>query len=484
MIRSSLSFDDLLVCPRYSKTRSRKEISLKTRLTKNISLNLPLISSPMDTITEERMAIAMAISGGLGIIHRYCTIERQVEMVKSVKRYLEFIIGNPFTLNENDTVSKFQEKAEKVNVYSYIVLDSENKLSGIVTKRDIQSCLLANDNNNTILIKDIMTPLINLIFVNNGITREKAVEIMSKHKIEKLPVIDNDFNVTGLITFKNLYNYQMNKHIYSLDQDGNLLVGAAMGTLGDDFLPRAKALVDAKVDVLCIDVASGHNQSTYDCIKKIKELYPDICIISGNVVTPEGFDFLASAGCSGIRIGIGNGAACSTRATTGCGMGQASAVLACKKISGETDTFAISDGGNTGKSGNMCKALLLGANVVMLGKTLAATDETPGKLVYRNGKKVKIYRGMASTMAMMSKSESMNKDFESSKNSGEGVDFEVECKGSALDILEGIRSSIQSGFSYVGCSSIEELKSVRDDIVFYQQTSIGMNETNVRISPA
>ena len=474
-IQESLSFDDVLIEPRYSEIESRRNISLKSKLTKNISLSLPLISSPMDTISGSEMAISMAINGGLGIIHRYNTIEQQVDMIKKTKRYLSFIITNPYTILHTETVEDLLQKIKLYNVHSYIVNDEDNNLLGIITKRDLKAHQI-NKNLNSTLIKYIMTPLDKLHYeTQKDITREQAIEKMNYHKIEKLPISYNG-KVDGLIIFKSLIDYKINKDKYSLDCNGSLLVGAAVGIV-DDYFERASALVEAGCNILCVDVANGFNKTVVKVIQRLKTLNVDI--MAGNVCNPEGFEFLCLAGADCIRVGIGNGSICSTRLVTGVGSGQFSSLMKCREIARKHNVGMISDGGHLGKDGNISKAFIVGSDAMMLGKTLAATDETPGNIIFRNNRRVKCYRGMASAMAMISKAEMTNKEYNGAQNP-EGADIEVEIKGPVGDVLKRIESSIKSTMSYVGCINTEALRKVECDIKYNRQSIGVMSETSIR----
>ena len=472
VIQESLSFDDVLIEPRYSNIQSRKSINIESRLTKNISLNLPLISSPMDTITGSEMAIQMAINGGLGIIHRYNTIEQQTDMIKKVKRYLSFIIENPYTICCLETVSKLLDRIKIDKVNSYIVVDINGVFIGLVTKRDLAAHLISGKSNN-IFISEIMNQ--DIITVEEDITRDEAIKIMNQHKIEKLPVIVGG-EVKGLIIYKNLLEYAKNKDRYSLDKDGRLLVGASVGIV-DDYLERSKALVEAGCNILCVDVANGFNEKVKTVIQELKTLNVDI--MAGNVCNPEGFEFLCQAGADCIRVGIGNGSICSTRLVTGVGSGQFTSLMKCRTIARKYNVGMISDGGHLGKDGNIAKAFIVGSDVMMLGKTLAATDETPGNIIYRNNRRVKCYRGMASAMAMISKAEMTNKEYNGSQNP-EGADIEVEIKGPVSEILQRIESSIKSTMSYAGCVNTEELRKVEKEIVYNRQSIGVMSETSIR----
>jgi IMP dehydrogenase len=475
-IIETLSFDDVLISPRSSDITSRKTISLKTKLTNKISLNLPLISSPMDTITEDKMAIEMALNGGLGIIHRYNTIEQQVEMVNKVKRYLSYIITNPYTILETETVQDLLNKIKEYSVYSYLVTDDQNTLKGIVTKRDLNAHIISKKEN-TIKILEIMTPQNKIHCMYNGkFSRQDVIDLMNQYKIEKVPVIDINFKIKGMILYKNLMDYELNKNIYSLDPQNRLLVGAAVGIVGD-YLERAKQLVIAGIDILCIDVANGFNQTVLNVVKELKEL--NIEIMVGNVCNPEGFKFLCEAGADCIRVGIGNGSICSTRLVTGVGSGQFTALMSCRKISREYNVGMISDGGHLGKDGNIAKALVIGSSAMILGKTLAATDETPGRIINRNNRRVKYYRGMASAMAMVSKAEISKQEYNENQTS-EGVDMEIEIKGPVKNIVKRIESSIKSTMSYIGCKDIDTLRSIEDELVYYRQSVGTMSETSIR----
>jgi len=471
-IQESLSFDDVLIEPRYSNIDSRKNIKIKSQLTKNISLYLPLISSPMDTITESEMAINMATNGGLGIIHRYNTIDQQVNLVKNVKRHLSFIIEKPYTVYENETIDTLLNKIKQTKVQSYLVTNIDEVLVGIITKRDLNVHLVSGNKNN-IHVSEIMTK--DLITANIDITRDEALKIMNLHKIEKLPVV-NDDNSIGLISYKSLMAYELNKDKYSLDSKGQLLVGASIGIV-DDYFERASALVEAGCNILCVDVANGYNERVKNVIKELKQLNTDI--MAGNVCNSEGFEFLCLAGADCIRVGIGNGSICSTRLVTGVGSGQFSSLMKCKQIARLYKVGMISDGGHLGKDGNISKAFIVGSDAMMLGKTLAATDETPGNIIYRNNRRVKCYRGMASAMAMVSKAEMTNKEYNSSQNP-EGADIEVEIKGPVSNVLQRIESSIKSTMSYVGCINTEALRDIEEKIVYNRQSIGVMSETSIR----
>jgi IMP dehydrogenase len=476
-INLSYSFDDVLICPRYSTVSSRKDISLKTKLSNKITLNIPIISSPMDTVTEDSMAIAMALNGGLGIIHRFQSIESQVEMVKKVKRHLSYVIDNPYTIKQNESVSSLIELMNEKCVSGILVVNDLNKFVGIVSKKDIDVAMLVNslDVFNNFKVSDIMTPERRVTYLMEYDYHD-VLQIYKSFKIEKIPIIDAHMNIKGLVIFKNLMYFHNNKDIASLDKSGQLLVGAAVGV--NDFQERGKALVEAGVNLLCIDVANGYNKMMYDAIQILKKEFPSVTIMAGNVCTAEGYEFLCKAGADCIRVGIGNGSICATRLQTGIGVCQFSALLECSKIAKKYDVAMISDGGHTGKVGNKFKALAAGSSCVLLGRSLAGTTESPGKIIYKNGKRFKYYRGMASAYANLSKQEKLGKKINTNFHV-EGVEGEIEYKGSVSDQLKEICNGMRSGMSYLGVFTISELLDT--NITFNTITSGGYNETITRV---
>ncbi len=471
MINESYSFDDILMEPRYSDIKSRSDISLKTKLSDKITLNIPIISSPMDTVTEESMAIEMAMSGGLGIIHRFQSLESQVSMVKKVKRHLSNMIEKPYTIYYKCSL---KELLSKYNISGIMVVDENNKFVGIISKRDIEIYQISSGSMD-VLVKDIMTPLENVKYVE----KYDIIEIMGiykKYKVEKVPILDNEKNIIGLVVLKNLVYFYNNKDIASLDINGRLLVGAAVGI--NDYMERANKLVRAGVNVICIDIANGYNEMMYKAIEYLKLEFPDITIMAGNVCTKTGFEFLCKAGADCIRVGIGNGSICSTRIQTGIGVCQFSALMECAKLAKDYNVTMISDGGHCGKVGNKFKALAVGSRCVMLGKSLAGTKESPGNIIYKSGKRYKYYRGMASMYANLSKQErtggDINKNFYV-----EGIEGEIEYKGNVIDEINRICNGMRSGMSYLGVRSISELHET--EIVFNKVTSSGLNETLTRL---
>jgi IMP dehydrogenase len=470
-IKESYSFDDILIEPRYSNIKSRSDISLKTRLSDKIMLNIPIISSPMDTVTEDFMAIEMAMSGGLGVIHRFQSIESQVKMIKNVKRHLSNMIRNPYTINYKCTL---EELLSKYDISGIMVVDENKKFVGIVSKRDIEVHQVIGGSMD-ILVKDIMTPLERVKYVRKYDIME-ILSIYKQYKVEKVPILGDDNSIIGLVVLKNLLYFYKNKDIALLDSSGRLVVGGAIGI--NDYMERGRELVKVGVDLLCIDIANGYNEMMYNAIVELKREFPSVTIMAGNVCTRDGFEFLCKAGADCIRVGIGNGSICSTRIQTGIGVCQFSALMECSKIAKQYNVTMISDGGHCGKVGNKFKALAVGSGCVLLGKSLAGTKESPGNIIYKSGKRFKYYRGMASMYANLSKQErtggDVNKNFYV-----EGIEGEVEYKGNVVDELNRICNGMRSGMSYLGVRTISELHEI--DVVFNKITSSGLNETLTRL---
>ncbi|MEM2054057.1 MAG: IMP dehydrogenase, partial [Nitrososphaerota archaeon] len=383
-IEKGLTFDDVLLVPQKFSLHSRKEVSTETFFTKKIRLNIPIVSSAMDTVTESEMAITMARHGGIGVIHRFMSIERQVQEVQRVKRAENIIIEKPYVLPLKSTVGKAKELMENYGVGGLLVVDEEGKLKGLVTKRDI---LFEEDYEKP--ITEVMTPKERLVVSTRKITLEEAKEIFKKYKVEKLPLVDEEDKVVGLVTAKDI----MIKSMYpnaARDQKGRLLVAAAIG-IKEGYLDRAKALLDAGADALVMDVAHGHTDEVIRAVRKLKETFGDIQLVAGNVATPDGFEDLASAGADAVKVGIGPGAVCTTRIVTGVGVPQLTAILNCAEKSIEMDVPMIADGGIR-NSGDLVKAIAAGASTVMIGSLLAGTDESPGATISRGGRKYKVYR--------------------------------------------------------------------------------------------
>lgn len=468
-IRLGLTFDDCLLIPNRSSISSRRDVNCSSQLTKKITLNLPIVSANMDTVTESEMAIAMAKEGGLGIIHRFMPIESEVEEVLKVKRHESYIVEEPFTLTLNGyTVKDAKMLMAKHRITGILVVDSHKHLIGILTARDV--VLESREEK----IEKVMTRREKIITIKKGTTIEAAESILKKYKIEKLPIVDSEDRVVGLITSKDILRTLEHPEAMK-DQKGRLLAGAAIGVRGD-YLERAEELVKAGVDILVIDIAHGHSDHTIETIKKIKNKFSNCEIIAGNVATKEGVADLIEAGADSLKIGVGPGSMCTTRIVTGCGYPQLSAIIECAKEANKYNIPVIADGGIR-YSGDIVKALGAGASTVMIGSLLAGTDESPGMTMIRNGRKFKISRGMASLGANMSKRKSegvSSSDFGLQEYVAEGVEAIVPYRGKVMEILNQFSGGLRSGMSYCGAKSIKELhKKAR----FVQITSAGLKES-------
>ncbi len=459
ILKKCYTFKDVLLVPKFSDIRSRKDVHTFTNLTKNITLNTPIISSNMDTITEEKMAIEMAMNGGIGIIHRFMSIDDQVNMVKNVKRYMNYKVTNPHFLSSNDTINKLIISVLKFNIHTFPVVDNDSKLIGIVNHKDSHFIIDKN-----IKIENIMKPLSSIIYSKEDIELDEAYEIMKLNKVHKLPLVDDDGLLKGLITLKDILRYKDMKNNgnvkYTLDDFGHLRVGAAIGVKNED-IERVNRLVENNVDVIVIDVAHGHHILVEEIYKKIRELHPNLDIIVGNIATIDAARFLCKLGVDAIKVGIGNGSICSTRIVTGCGVPQLTALLEIKRITRKYGIPIISDGGNGQEIGSIVKALAAGASTVMLGNFLSGTDETPGPIILKNNKKYKMIRGMASYGANLSRKNIDSMDDKKQEHetniTPEGSQGYVPYRGKVKDIINQIIGGIRSGMSYNGAHNLTEL---------------------------
>ena len=466
--KEGLTFDDVLLVPKYSNITSRSQTNLNTKLSRNISLNIPFISANMDTVTESGMAVAMAREGGIGIIHRFLSIEDEVKEVQKVKRSGSVMIENPYTIRPDQTVSDAINYAQEQGVSGLLVTDSEQKLVGILTDRD-----LIFETDLSKLVKDVMTK--DVITAKPGINLEDAKELLHKHRIEKLPLIDDSKHVKGLITSKDITNIE-NFPVASKDKKGRPLVGAAVGVKGD-FMERAESLLEADADVLVVDIAHGHSENAINTVHHIKKALPDSELVAGNVATAKGAEDLIKAGVDAVKVGVGSGSICITRVVTGSGVPQLTAVIDCAKVGKDNDIPIISDGG-TRNSGDATKALAAGASSVMIGSMLGGTDESPGSLLTKNGKRFKVYRGMASLAASLGRKskETGYVSLEDDLNDyiAEGVEAMVPYKGSITDILKQLTGGIRSGLSYCGAHSILQMQ---ENAEFIKMSHAGIAES-------
>ncbi|MBE6043324.1 MAG: IMP dehydrogenase [Clostridium thermopalmarium] len=464
ILKQGYTFDDVLLVPNKSEILP-KDVTLKTNLTKKIKLNIPIMSAGMDTVTESKMAIAIAREGGIGIIHKNMSIERQAVEVDKVKRQENGVITDPFHLSPDNTVEEALNLMAKYRI-SGIPITVEGKLVGIITNRDI-----AFETNYNQPIKNIMTSE-NLITAPENTTVEEAKEILKKHKIEKLPLVDEENNLKGLITIKDIEKVRQFPNA-AKDERGRLLCGAAVGVT-KDMMDRVDALVEAKVDVITIDTAHGHSKGVLLAVKQIKEKYPELQVIAGNVATAEATKDLIEAGADCVKVGIGPGSICTTRVVAGVGVPQLTAVMDCVEEANKYGIPVIADGGIK-YSGDIVKALAAGAKVVMMGSMLAGCEEAPGDVEIFQGRSYKVYRGMGSLSAMTCGSKDRYFQEDSKKLVPEGVEGRVPYKGLVSDTIYQLIGGIRSGMGYLGAPTLEDLfKNAR----FVVQTSAGLRESH------
>ena len=467
-IGTGLTYDDVLLVPSYSECLPN-QVDLTTKFSRNINLNIPVVSAAMDTVTESKMAIAMAQEGGLGVLHKSMSIDQQAEKVKRVKRSESGMILDPVTLNENSLVAEAKHCMKEYSIGGIPVVDKDNILIGIVTNRDLR---FENDNNKK--LSQVMTKS-NLITANEGVTMNEAEVILQKHKIEKLPVVNKQKKLLGLITFRDIQKLFL-KPKSNKDSFGRLKVAAAIG-VSNDSIKRCEALCKAGVDAVVIDTAHGHSKGVLKILKKIKNKFPNIDVIVGNIATAEAAKFLVEAGADGVKVGIGPGSICTTRVIAGVGFPQLSAIYEVSKAIKGSGVSVIADGGIK-YTGDITKAIAAGADCVMLGSLLAGTKESPGETIIYEGRKFKSYRGMGSIEAMQKGSkdryfqDSVN---ESNKLVPEGVVGRVPYKGDLVESIHQFIGGIRSGMGYCGCKNIEELK---DKGKFVQITGAGIKESH------
>ena len=467
--QKALTFDDVLLLPRYSDFIP-SEASTQTKLTKNITIKVPLVSAAMDTVTESSMAIALAEVGGIGIIHKNNSIEEQVSQVKTVKKYESGVVRNPITIESGKSIGELIQLTTELNISGMPVVD-DNKLKGIVTSRDFRYA-----DNLGALVSSIMTPFDELITVVEGTPQDSVKKLMHENRIEKVLVIDKSGMLSGLVTMKDIEKSAEHPDA-TKDDSGSLMVGAALGT-GSDTLERAKALSQAGVDVFVIDSAHGHSKNVVDTIKMIKKELPGIDIIGGNVATPEGALDLVKAGVDGVKVGMGPGSICTTRIIAGIGVPQITAILDIKEAIKKHDVGIIADGGIR-FSGDIAKAIAAGADSVMLGGLFAGTEEAPGKVELFQGRSFKTYRGMGSIGAMTERHDAnryMQEDLDSEKLVPEGIEGRVPYKGLVVNVINQLVGGLRQSMGYIGCKTIKE---VHEDSAFVEITNAGMTESHV-----
>ncbi len=466
MIPEALTFDDVLLVPQRSSVVSRKDVETRTQLSRNITLNIPLVSANMDTVTESAMAIIMAREGGIGIIHRFLSIKDQVREVQLVKRADNIVIDTPFTIGPYMSLADAKEAMHQHNVSGLLVLDDEGALVGIITRRDI---VFEEDNNK--LIRDIMTPKERLVTAGRDISPEEARKILAKHRIEKLPLVYEN-KLCGLITAQDIVK-RLEHPKASRDKRGRLLVGAAVG-VKEDFIERAEMLVKAGCDVLVVDIAHGHSDLAINTVRELKKKF-SIDIIAGNVATAEGTSDLIEAGADAVKVGVGGGSICITRIVTGSGVPQLQAILDCAPVAKRAGIPLIADGGIR-NSGDMTKAIAAGASTVMLGNVLAGTDESPGITIIRNGIKQKVCRGMASFGAHLGRKEREGqKDDNPNDYVAEGVEAMVPYRGKVSEVIQQLVGGLWSGMSYCGARTVLE---IQQNARFTKMTQSGLRESH------
>jgi len=467
-----LTFDDVLLVPRYSSIRSRSSVDVSTSLVPGIKLQLPVISSNMDTVTEARMAVAMAQSGGIGIIHRFLSITDQADLVAQVKRTESFVVENPVTVGPDAALQEAKGIMAETDIGGLVVTDQEGHLLGILTSRDL---ILAPDLKEP--VRSAMTPRNQVVTASQKEPLKKARHTLHEHRIEKLPLVDEQDRVQGLITAQDIIKSQEHPQA-TKDEKGQLMVGIAVGVQSED-VRRARACLEAGADVLVVDVAHGHAEHTLQMVGTLKEHFPGTPVIAGNVATPQGVRDLAEAGADAVKVGVGAGSICITRVVTGYGVPQLTAIADCAEAGRRLGVPIIADGGIR-KSGDITKAIAAGASTVMLGSLLAGTDESPGATVIRDGEQKKIIRGMASLTANIDRKAldqtSEGDEIDYGEVVPEGVEAVVPYRGAVEDILHQLIGGLRSGMSYAGAATIREFW---DQAEFIRITRAGRQESGV-----
>lgn len=467
--QKALTFDDVLLVPNFSDFLP-SEASLSTKLTKNITLKIPLVSAAMDTVTESRMAIALAEAGGIGIIHKNSSIEEQCAEVKAVKKYESGVVRDPVTIESTQSIAELQQLTQELKISGMPVVDN-GVLKGIVTGRDFK---YADDMDAS--VSSIMTAKDKLITVQEGTPQDEVKKLMYTNRIEKILVVDSPDNLTGLVTMKDIEKSAEHPDA-TKDQQGQLMVGAAIGT-GADTLERASQLVKAGIDLFVVDSAHGHSKNVIDTIKMIKKEFKDIDVIGGNVATAEGAIALKDAGADGVKVGMGPGSICTTRIIAGIGVPQMTAIMDIKAALQGIDISIIADGGIR-FSGDISKALAAGADTVMLGSIFAGTEEAPGEVELFQGRSFKTYRGMGSIGAMSERQDAnryFQEDVDAEKLVPEGVEGRVPYKGWVTNVIDQLIGGVRQSMGYVGCKTI---RLMQDQSKFIEITNAGMTESHV-----
>ncbi|PTY36097.1 IMP dehydrogenase [Saccharospirillum sp. MSK14-1] len=469
--QTALTFDDVLLVPGFSEVLP-KDVTLKTQLTRNISLNIPLMSAAMDTVTEARLAIAMAQEGGIGIIHKSMGIEQQAQQVRLVKKFEAGVVRDPITIQQTASVRELLAVTGENNISGVPVMDGDD-LVGIVTSRDVRF-----EKNLDARIETVMTPREQLVTVNEGVAPEQVRQLLHEHRIEKVLVVDDDFRLRGLMTVKDINKAQAYPNACK-DSDGRLRVGAAVGT-GPETPDRVDALVRAGVDVIVVDTAHGHSKGVVDRVRWVKENYPQVDVIGGNIATAAAARDLADAGADGVKVGIGPGSICTTRIVAGVGVPQISAVADVATELATKGIPVIADGGIR-FSGDIAKAIVAGASVIMAGSMFAGTDESPGEVELFQGRAYKSYRGMGSVGAMGQTQGSSDRYFQTVESGveklvPEGIEGRINVKGPLHAVVHQLMGGLRASMGYTGCRTIEEMRTKPE---FVQITGAGIKESHV-----
>lgn len=468
----ALTFDDVLLLPGESAVLP-KDVDLTTQLTRDIRLNVPLISAAMDTVTEARLAIAIAQEGGLGIIHKNMSIAEQAAQVRQVKKFESGVVKDPITISPTTTVREVLELSKKFNFYAFPVVEAGLQVVGIVTSRDLRF-----ETNLDQPVANLMTPKSRLVTVKESADRDHVKKVLHKHRIEKVLVVNDDYQLQGMITVKDILKQQA-KPFACKDKAGQLRVGAAVG-IGKETDERIEALITAGVDVVVVDTAHGHSKNVIDRVRWIKKHHPHVNVIAGNIATKEAAQALAAAGADAVKVGIGPGSICTTRIVTGVGVPQITAIANVSAALAGTDVGIIADGGIR-YSGDACKAIAAGASAVMIGGLFAGTEEAPGEVELYHGRSYKSYRGMGSLGAMAQRHGSSDRYFQESateteKLVPEGIEGRVPYKGSMVSIVNQLMGGLRSGMGYTGCKDIHE---VHTKTQFVRVTASGVRESHV-----
>ena len=470
--QEALTFDDVLLIPGYSEVLP-KDVSLKTRLTRGIELNIPLLSAAMDTVTEARLAIAMAQEGGIGIIHKNMTVEQQAAEVRKVKRHETAIVHDPVTVSPDTKIIDLLKRARELGFSGFPVVDSDNQLVGIVTGRDLRYTPNAGDT-----VTAIMTPKEELVTVQEGTGLEEIKTKLYEHRIEKMLVVNEKFQLRGMVTFRDIEKAK-SYPFASKDQQGRLRVGAAVGT-GADTAERVTALAAAGIDVIVVDTAHGHSKGVLDRVRWVKENFPEVQVIGGNIATGEAALALVEAGADAVKVGIGPGSICTTRIVAGVGVPQISAIANVSAALQGTGVPMIADGGIR-FSGDLSKAIVAGADAVMMGSMFAGTEESPGEIELFQGRSYKSYRGMGSLGAMAQAQGSSDRYFQDTSGGAEklvpeGIEGRVPYKGSMAAIVHQLMGGLRASMGYTGCATIEDMRTKPE---FVRITGAGMAESHV-----